>query len=360
VAVPREAHFLGLAGTLPYLGTSLSTMYLSWSLNRDWPGPPGFMNSMAMNHDSASQYLGVLEPIQLAYGAVIISFLGAIHWGMEWNERQPPNPERTRMRYGIGLLAPAAAWPTLLMPLEIALTGQFAAFAGLYFADAKMAERGWAPRWYAPYRFVLTAIVGAAIGITLIGRAKIGDDERKMANRASFMDKGLAAAGEGHDWEKEEAQAKAKIKQHQDEKDSKKAAGDTHTKTKEKSKEWAADKEGHKGDQDVEGSGGVKGEHPKVKEIKTGGSSEEGTEGPTDEQKAKKVDRKADKSEGKGEDDGAAKKAPEGVPPPAKGEAADDKGIFGQGIGKGHAEVAKNTKGDRPPTKAKGKTVSGE
>lgn len=79
-AVPRQANLLGLAGTLPYLGTSISTVYLSWCLNRDWPGEPGLMSSLAVGHDSASHYLTLLEPIQLGYGAVIISFLGAIHW----------------------------------------------------------------------------------------------------------------------------------------------------------------------------------------------------------------------------------------------------------------------------------------
>jgi hypothetical protein len=78
--VPREANLIGLAGTLPYLATSVSTMFLSWSLNREWPQSGGLLNSLAVSHDSAQQYLAFLEPVQLGYGAVIISFLGAIHW----------------------------------------------------------------------------------------------------------------------------------------------------------------------------------------------------------------------------------------------------------------------------------------
>lgn len=33
-----------------------------------------------VSHEQAEHYLHLLEPIQVGYGAVIISFLGAIHW----------------------------------------------------------------------------------------------------------------------------------------------------------------------------------------------------------------------------------------------------------------------------------------
>jgi hypothetical protein len=79
-AVPREPYALGLAGTLPYLGTSVATVYLSWDLSQTWPLSNGLLNSLFLNHETAEQLLRLLEPIQLGYGAVIISFLGAIHW----------------------------------------------------------------------------------------------------------------------------------------------------------------------------------------------------------------------------------------------------------------------------------------
>lgn len=78
--VPPISLQLGLAGTLPYLGTSLATTYLSWDMNTEWPSQSQFVNHFLMSHESASHYLHLLEPIQVAYGAIIISFLGAIHW----------------------------------------------------------------------------------------------------------------------------------------------------------------------------------------------------------------------------------------------------------------------------------------
>jgi hypothetical protein len=74
----------------------------------------------------------------------------------------------------IGVVAPAIAWPTTLLPVEYALITQFLAFNFLYYADARACRRGWAPPWYGTYRFVLTFIVGAAIVLSLIGRGEIG------------------------------------------------------------------------------------------------------------------------------------------------------------------------------------------
>lgn len=73
----------------------------------------------------------------------------------------------------IGVLAPAVAWPSVLLPVQYALITQFLAFNFLYYADARACRRGWAPPWYGTYRFVLTFIVGAAIVISLIGRGEL-------------------------------------------------------------------------------------------------------------------------------------------------------------------------------------------
>ncbi len=61
----------------------------------------------------------------------------------------------------------------MLMPVEYALITQFLAFNFLYFADTRATVRGWAPPWYATYRFVLTFVVGASIVVSLIGRGQI-------------------------------------------------------------------------------------------------------------------------------------------------------------------------------------------
>jgi hypothetical protein len=203
---------LGLAGTIPYLGTSISTIYLTWALGVEGPLSSGFLNSLTMSHESAQYWLDLIEPLQLGYGAVIISFLGAIHWGLEYAEKQP-SASRTRFRYGMGVLASVVAWPTLLMPINFALTSQFAAFVALYFADARATVRGWAPAWYSSYRFALTAVVGVAIAISLIGRTKVGDAKTRMGGLGEHgRDPNYVEQPYDEKWEKLEIKEKEKVK----------------------------------------------------------------------------------------------------------------------------------------------------
>jgi hypothetical protein len=60
----------------------------------------------------------------------------------------------------------------VLLPLDYALLAQFVGFTGMYFADSQATVKGWAPRWYPTYRFILTFVVGVCIVTTLIGRGK--------------------------------------------------------------------------------------------------------------------------------------------------------------------------------------------
>lgn len=149
--------------------------------------------------------------------AQIISFLGAIHWGLEWAGF---GGYQGYPRYFIGIVATAVAWPTLLLSAEVGLISQFLAFTFLYYADARASTRGWAPSWYATYRFVLTFIVGASIVASLIGRGQIADlitrptgpADRMRALRESQLEqlemddaeaKARAEAEEGGDEEEE-------------------------------------------------------------------------------------------------------------------------------------------------------------
>ncbi|KAH9864142.1 hypothetical protein J1614_010076 [Plenodomus biglobosus] len=184
--VPREAYYMGLAGTLPYLATSFSTVFLAWELNHITAG-----HGVLLSEANATYLLHLLEPLQIGYGASILSFLGAIHWGLEWAGY---GGNQGYKRYAIGVVAPAVAWATLLMPIEGALIGQFIGFVALYYVDTRAAVRGWTPPWYGVYRFVLTFIVGASIVVSLIGRGELPDHVPDSADRAKVFKEGGSSA----------------------------------------------------------------------------------------------------------------------------------------------------------------------
>ena len=65
--VPREAFVLGMAGVLPYLATSISTVYLAWDINHAALTGSGFL----LSGQTAELLLHIIEPLQIGYGAVV-------------------------------------------------------------------------------------------------------------------------------------------------------------------------------------------------------------------------------------------------------------------------------------------------
>ena len=78
--VPKEVTALGLAGLIPYALTSSTTLFLAYDVKNIHQYGTGWFFS----ESQATTLLHFLEPVQVGYGAVILSFLGAIHWGLEF------------------------------------------------------------------------------------------------------------------------------------------------------------------------------------------------------------------------------------------------------------------------------------
>ncbi|KAH8784606.1 hypothetical protein BGZ57DRAFT_186670 [Hyaloscypha finlandica] len=198
--VPKESLYIGAAGILPYAATSLSTVFLAYDINHAHDTGRGILFSP----ETAHQLLDLITPIQIGYGAVIISFLGAIHWGLEYAGYGGYHSYR---RYIYGVIAPAVAWPTIFMPVEYALITQFLAFNFLYFADARATVRGWFPEWYSVYRFVLTFFVGASIVISLIGRGQIVKADHTLRSPVDYVKKDRDSQWEAFEREEKERRA---------------------------------------------------------------------------------------------------------------------------------------------------------
>lgn len=129
--------------------------------------------------------------IQVTYGAVMLSFLGALHWGMEFSGY---GGHKGYQRLMLGATPILVAWPTLAMGPTTALIVQWLGFTGLWYADVKATAHGWskidlrsfafqmtltsmnqlAPKWYSQYRFYLSLLVGSCIIGTLAGISYYG------------------------------------------------------------------------------------------------------------------------------------------------------------------------------------------
>ncbi|KAF7321816.1 hypothetical protein MKEN_00703500 [Mycena kentingensis (nom. inval.)] len=164
--VPKSAMVFGLAGTLPYLGTGATTVYLAHQAGLAASG--GVAN---IDPGVATTILDQALTIQTTYGAVMLSALGAFHWGMEFAKL---GGEKGWKRLALGAAPVLYAWPTLALDPTMALVAQWAGFTGLWWADLKATSWGWTPSWYAQYRFYLSIAAGACIlgslaGITYYG-----------------------------------------------------------------------------------------------------------------------------------------------------------------------------------------------
>ena len=104
----------------------------------------------------------------IAYAAVILAFMGAIHWGAAM-----ACPDGLRTRYFIASVIPAlVAWTTLLMPQAIALIVLLAGFVGLYLFDRAGSRLQEIPGWYVPMRLRLTTVVAVCLAVALISLQK--------------------------------------------------------------------------------------------------------------------------------------------------------------------------------------------
>ncbi|WP_028465985.1 MULTISPECIES: DUF3429 domain-containing protein [Nisaea] len=152
--VPRPALILGLGGLVPFYAISLPV----------WLTDP--------------LYSYVLIDSLITYGAAILSFLGAVHWGAAmWQgeleeAREEDDEEMDRAawaRYGWSVVPALIAWiGTLLGPFfGLVLITLGIAFA--YFIDVRACNAGFLPEWYAKLRkwltiFTLIALANAGIG----------------------------------------------------------------------------------------------------------------------------------------------------------------------------------------------------
>jgi hypothetical protein len=91
----------------------------------------------------------------LAYGAIILGFVGALHWGFAMH--LPNLKEQQRSAAYLWSVLPAlVAWPALLLPAHVATPLLMGGFIANYLRDRYLDKHAELPGWYLPLRFHLT------------------------------------------------------------------------------------------------------------------------------------------------------------------------------------------------------------
>lgn len=143
-ALPASVAWLGYGGLLPFAALAV----IGW-----WaPGTPLWGTAL-------------WGTALLAYGAVILSFVGALHWGFAMVLGGLSDRERTH-RFVWSVVPSLLAWPAVLLPMAGGAALLIVGFAAHLAQDLRLASRAALPAWYQPlrWRLTVTACVCLALG----------------------------------------------------------------------------------------------------------------------------------------------------------------------------------------------------
>jgi len=138
-SLPTIATLLGIAGLIPFVACSFGALSLA-------------------GEDAARALLALI-----AYAAVILAFLGGVHWGfgLDASGTAPANVQRDR--FGLGVVPSLVGWAALLLAFfglpRTGLALLAAGFIGITVLEARASRAGWMPKGYMGLRWVLSAIV---------------------------------------------------------------------------------------------------------------------------------------------------------------------------------------------------------
>lgn len=98
----------------------------------------------------------------VGYGAVILSFVGALHWGFAMSQSNMTAQHRTRSF--IWSVVPALmAWFALMLTPKYASAVLVVGFLCHFLQDYFLVQVSNSPKWYLPLRFRLTLVASAAL-----------------------------------------------------------------------------------------------------------------------------------------------------------------------------------------------------
>jgi hypothetical protein len=142
--IPAPAVVLGAAGLIPFL-----LLTGAWLTGNVLPST-------------------VARGALIAYSIAILSFMGAVHWGLAMNATPGDQPWR---RYFVSVIPALAATATAFVEGGLQFVWLAVCFLGLLVYDLFAVRRGEAPRWYPRIRWPLTLTVCACLGAAALRAA---------------------------------------------------------------------------------------------------------------------------------------------------------------------------------------------
>ena len=127
------ARVLGLGGLLPFIAGAAALALLRQSGLQAWAGTA-----------------------LVAYGALITSFLGGIHWGLAMSGHEP-----VRLRLGWGVAPSLLAWIALLLPVSSGLLLVAALLVACYAVDRRLYASAGLSSWLG-LRLQLTSVAATS------------------------------------------------------------------------------------------------------------------------------------------------------------------------------------------------------
>ena len=139
----KIARLLGYGGALPFIGFGalVATGSAIWEIEFD--------------------------TILLCYGAVILSFLGGLHWGrLASGDRQITSGDNVFLLWSI--TPPLVAWIAVLLPQAIGAIVMTGCFGLAYFIDVDLCRSGEWHSWMKSLRLHLTLIACVSLATVFL------------------------------------------------------------------------------------------------------------------------------------------------------------------------------------------------
>lgn len=106
------------------------------------------------------------------YAAVVLSFVGAVHWGAALVHNQMAEADRS-VFMAWSVVPALAGWLALLLPAKTGLLLLATTFAVQYAADRQFAQRFALPAWYLRLRGGLSTVVVLCLILAVVRVARL-------------------------------------------------------------------------------------------------------------------------------------------------------------------------------------------